>query len=112
MADEPHQEAEEAPAGPGISVNSIMDTKVKVAVEIGRCRIGMGKLLKLKTGSIVELERLAGEPLDIFVHGTRIAKGEVVAVGNKFGIRLTEIAASINSTIKAAKEEELLNDHR
>ena len=66
--------------------------EVKLTVEVGNTEIKIKDLLRLNEGSVVELERLAGEPLDILANGTRIAKGEVVMVGEKFGIRFTEVA--------------------
>ena len=67
--------------------------EVKLTVEVGNTEIKIKDLLRLNEGSVVELERLAGEPLDILANGTKIAKGEVVMVGEKFGIRFTEVAA-------------------
>ena len=66
--------------------------EVRLTVEVGNTEIKIKDLLRLKEGSVVELERLAGEPLDILANGTKIAKGEVVMVGEKFGIRFTEVA--------------------
>ncbi|MCU0990084.1 MAG: flagellar motor switch protein FliN, partial [Xanthomonadales bacterium] len=69
----------------------ILDIPVQLAVELGRTRISIRNLLQLAHGSVVELEALAGEPLDVLVNGTLIAQGEVVVVNEKFGIRLTDI---------------------
>jgi flagellar motor switch protein FliN/FliY len=69
----------------------ILDIEVTIAMEIGRARIPIRTLLQLNQGSVVELERLAGEPLDVLVNGTLIAHGEVVMVNEKFGIRLTDV---------------------
>jgi flagellar motor switch protein FliN/FliY len=69
----------------------IMDIPVTLTVELGRTRISIRNLLQLAHGSIVELEGLAGEPMDVLVNGTLIAQGEVVVVNDKFGIRLTDI---------------------
>ena len=66
--------------------------EVKLTVEVGNTEIKIKDLLRLNEGSVVDLERLAGEPLDILANGTKIAKGEVVMVGEKFGIRFTEVA--------------------
>jgi flagellar motor switch protein FliN/FliY len=66
--------------------------EVKLTVEVGNTEIKIKDLLRLNEGSVVELERLAGEPLDILANGTKIAKGEVVMVGEKFGIRFTEVS--------------------
>lgn len=67
--------------------------EVKLTVEVGNTEIKIKDLLRLNEGSVVELDRLAGDPLDILANGTRIAKGEVVMVGEKFGIRFTEVVA-------------------
>ena len=65
--------------------------EVKLTVEVGNTEIAIKDLLRLNEGSVVELDRLAGDPLDILANGTKIAKGEVVMVGEKFGIRFTEV---------------------
>lgn len=69
----------------------ILDIPVTLTVEIGRASMSIRNLLQLNQGSVVELERLAGEPLDVFVNGTLIAHGEVVVVNDTFGIRLTDV---------------------
>ncbi|RTL57776.1 MAG: flagellar motor switch protein FliN [Rhodocyclaceae bacterium] len=69
----------------------ILDIPVNLAVELGRTRIAIRNLLQLAHGSVVELDGLAGEPLNVLVNGTLIAQGEVVVVNDKFGIRLTDI---------------------
>ena len=69
----------------------IMDIPVNLTVELGRTKISIRNLLQLAHGSVVELEGLAGEPLDVLVNGTLIAQGEVVVVNDRFGIRLTDI---------------------
>jgi len=82
-----------APAAPSTASNMdmILDIPVCIALEIGRTRISIRNLLQLNQGSVVELDRLAGEPLDVLVNGTLIAHGEVVMVNEKFGIRLTDV---------------------
>jgi flagellar motor switch protein FliN/FliY len=72
-------------------LDMILDIPVTIALEIGRTRVSIRNLLQLNQGSIVELDRLAGEPLDVLVNGTLIAHGEVVMVNEKFGIRLTDV---------------------
>ena len=69
----------------------IMDIPVRLTVELGRTRISIRNLLQLAHGSVVELDGLAGEPMDVLINGTLIAQGEVVVVNDKFGIRLTDI---------------------
>jgi len=73
------------------SLDMILDIPVTMSVEIGRTKININNLLKLNQGSVVELDRLAGEPMDVVVNGTLIAHGEVVVVNEKFGVRLTDI---------------------
>lgn len=74
-----------------MSLDALLDVPLTLSIEFGRTQISIGELLKLKPGSIVELDRTASEPLDILVNGTRVARGEVVVVNQKFGIRLTDI---------------------
>ena len=74
-----------------IQLDAILDVPVTISMEIGRTQIAIRNLLQLNQGSVVELDRLAGEPMDVLVNGTLIAKGEVVVVNEKFGIRLTDI---------------------
>jgi flagellar motor switch protein FliN/FliY len=74
-----------------VNLNMLLDVPVTIAMEIGRSRITIRNLLQLNQGSVVELDRLAGEPLDVLVNGTLIAHGEVVVVNEKFGIRLTDV---------------------
>ena len=78
-------------ANSDIKLDAILDVPVTIAMEIGRTRINIHNLLQLNQGSVVELDRLAGEPMDVLVNGTLVAKGEVVVVNEKFGIRLTDI---------------------
>jgi flagellar motor switch protein FliN/FliY len=79
--------------GSEVSLDLILDVGVTVALEVGRTRITVRELLQLTQGSILELDRLAGEPLDVLVNGVRIARGEVVVVNEKFGIRLIEVVS-------------------
>ena len=73
------------------NLDMILDIPVTIAVEIGRSKITINNLLKLNQGAVVELDRLAGEPMDVLVNGTLIAHGEIVVVNEKFGVRLTDI---------------------
>jgi len=74
-----------------VNLDVILDVPVTLSMEVGRTRIPIRNLLQLNQGSVVELDREAGEPLDVFVNGTLIAHGEVVVVNEKFGIRLTDV---------------------
>lgn len=78
-------------SGAGTDIDLIMDVPVQLTVELGRTRLTIKNLLQLGQGSVVELDGLAGEPMDIFVNGYLIAQGEVVVVEDKYGIRLTDI---------------------
>ncbi len=80
-------------AGPenGADLRRLSDVLMELSVEIGRTRMTVGEMLQLRAGSIVTLERLAGEPVDLLVNGTPIARGEVVIVDEQFGLRVTEI---------------------
>jgi flagellar motor switch protein FliN/FliY len=78
-------------ANAGNDLNMILDIPVQLTVELGRTRIPIKHILQLAQGSVVELETLAGEPMDVLVNGYLIAQGEVVVVNDKFGIRLTDI---------------------
>ncbi len=82
-----HQNIQEA------HIEVIMDVPITLSLEIGRTRITIRDLLQLNPGSVVKLERMAGEPMDIMVNGCLIAKGEVVTVGEKFGVRIAEVVS-------------------
>lgn len=77
--------------GTETNMDVILDIPVTISMEIGRTEISIQNLLQLNQGSVVELDRLAGEPMDVLVNGTLIAHGEVVVVNEKFGIRLTDV---------------------
>jgi len=74
-----------------LNLDVVLDIPVTLSMEVGRSRISIRNLLQLNQGSVVELERATGEPLDVYVNGTLIAHGEVVVVNDKFGIRLTDV---------------------
>jgi flagellar motor switch protein FliN/FliY len=74
-----------------VNLDVILDVPVTLSLEVGRTRLPIRSLLQLNQGSVVELERAAGEPLDVFVNGTLVAHGEVVVVNEKFGIRLVDV---------------------
>ena len=76
------------------TLDNILEIPVTVTVEIGSTKVAIRNLLQLNQGSVVELDRLAGEPLDVLVNGTLIAHGEVVVVNDKFGIRLTDVISA------------------
>jgi flagellar motor switch protein FliN/FliY len=74
-----------------VNLDVILDIPVTIAMEIGRTKLSIRNLLQLNQGSVVELDRMAGEPMDVLVNGTLVAHGEVVVVNEKFGIRLTDV---------------------
>jgi len=76
-------------------LDAILDIPVTISMEVGRSNISIRNLLQLNQGSVVELDRVAGEALDVMVNGTLIAHGEVVVVNDKFGIRLTDVISQI-----------------
>ena len=84
-------QAENAVINGEVSLDAILDVPVVISMEIGRTKISIRNLLQLNQGSVVELDRLAGEPMDVMVNGTLIAQGEVVVVNDKFGVRLTDV---------------------
>jgi flagellar motor switch protein FliN/FliY len=97
-----HEEIEYAPleASPvtvdaAADLRRLQDVPVELAVEIGRTRMTIGETLGLRPGSIVALNRLAGEPVDLLVNGKAIARGEVVAIDEEFGLRVTEVVSPV-----------------
>jgi flagellar motor switch protein FliN len=93
----------EKPAGAAssedLNLDVILDVPVTLSMEIGRTQINIRNLLQLNQGSVVELDRFAGEPLDVLVNGTLVAHGEVVVINDKFGIRLTDVI-SVSERVK------------
>jgi flagellar motor switch protein FliN/FliY len=77
-----------------LDLGMVLDIPVTISMEIGRAKINIRNLLQLSQGSVVELDRLAGEPMDVLVNDTLIAHGEVVVVNDKFGIRLTDVISA------------------
>lgn len=87
----------------GNDINMILDIPVQLTVELGRTRIPIKHILQLAQGSVIELDSLAGEPMDVLVNGFLIAQGEVVVVNDKFGIRLTDIVTPSERMRRLAK---------
>jgi flagellar motor switch protein FliN/FliY len=79
------------PAVPAANVQLLLDVSMQITVELGRAQLTVARLLELAPGSVIELDRLAGEPLDVVVNGKLIARGEVVVVDENFGVRITEV---------------------
>lgn len=81
------------PVSGDVNLDVILDVPVTLSMEVGRTRVPIRNLLQLNQGSVIELDRAAGEPLDVFVNGTLIAHGEVVVINERFGIRLTDVVS-------------------
>jgi flagellar motor switch protein FliN/FliY len=81
----------DAPAGAPSDLDLVLDIPVQVTVELGRTKLPIARILQLAPGSVIELDNLAGSPLDVYVNGCLIAQGEVVVVNDRFGIRVTDI---------------------
>jgi flagellar motor switch protein FliN/FliY len=87
------QPAVAAVSASNVNLDMILDVSVTVSIEVGRARMSISELLKLSQGAIIELDRMAGEPLDVLVNDTLVARGEIVVVKDKFGIMLTEVVS-------------------
>ena len=100
---EQESQALTAPPPKDVDLNVILDVDVTLELEVGRTSLSVRELLQLNQGSVVELDRLAGEPLDVLVNGTLVAHGDVVVVNNNYGIRLTDVV-SPSERIKKVNE--------
>lgn len=83
--------AENNGAGANQRLELLLDVPLELSVELGRTRMAIHKVLSLTGGSVIELDKLAGEPLDILLNGRLVAKGEAVVIGDKFGVRITDV---------------------
>jgi flagellar motor switch protein FliN/FliY len=81
----------------GVDLRRLSDVPVEVTVEMGRTKMTVGETLELRHGSIVALDRMAGEPVDLLVNGTPIARGEVVVIDEQFGLRITDVVGQASS---------------
>ncbi len=99
----PQLGAGSAPA-PRDDIDLVLDIPVQLTVELGRTRIPIKHILQLAQGSVIELDALAGEPMDVLVNGFLIAQGEVVVVNDKFGIRLTDIVTPSERLRRLSKQ--------
>jgi len=84
----------------GFDLDFILDIPLTLTVELGRCRMLINELLQLGQGSVVELQKIAGEPMDVYVNQRLIARGEVVVINEKFGVRLTDIISPAERILK------------
>jgi len=92
--------------GDGADLRRLHDVPVELAVEIGRTRMTIGQTLELRPGSVVSLNRLAGEPVDLLINGKPIARGEVVVIDEEFGLRVTDVVSSGRSIEDEAETAE------
>jgi flagellar motor switch protein FliN/FliY len=90
--------------GDGADLRRLHDVPVELAVEIGRTRMTIGQTLELRPGSVVSLNRLAGEPVDLLINGKPIARGEVVVIDEEFGLRVTDVVSSTHALEDEAVE--------
>jgi flagellar motor switch protein FliN len=93
-------------AGDGADLRRLHDVPVELAVEIGRTRMTIGQTLELRPGSVVSLNRLAGEPVDLLINGKPIARGEVVVIDEEFGLRVTDVVSTGRSLEDEAETAE------
>jgi flagellar motor switch protein FliN/FliY len=84
-----------------VPISMLLDLTLPVAIELGRTNMTVQEILRLGRGSVIQLERLAGEPIDVYVGDRRFAEGEVVVLGEQFGVRITRILATAPATIAA-----------
>ncbi len=107
-APDPFVPTEEMPAGglgDAASLALLYDLTMPVAIELGRTRMSVQEILALGRGSVIQLDRLAGEPIDVFVGDRKFAEGEVVVVGEQFGVRVTRLVSPTPFTPETAAEE-------
>lgn len=90
---QPSPAGENVEGGGDVNLDVILDVSVTLSMEVGRTRVPIRNLLQLNQGSVVELDRAAGEPLDVYVNGTLVAHGEVVVINDKFGVRLLDVVS-------------------
>lgn len=93
VQDTPHEPERNSGSGAEINLDALLDVQVTLSVEIGRSRLPIKQLLTLNQGAVIELDREVNEPLDLLVNGTLMARGEVVVVDGKFGLRLIDIVS-------------------
>lgn len=96
--------AADTPQDRGPDLSRVLDIQVQVSVELGRTRMPIRQILQLNQGSVVDLDAIAGEPVDVLVNGQLIAKGDIVVVDNKFGVRLTSVVTAQDRVGRLGKQ--------
>ncbi len=101
LSELPQQPAARAPmaAGAAGSLDALLDVSLPVAIEFGRTHMTVQEVLELGNGSVIQLDRMVGEPIDIFVSDRKLAEGEVVVIGEHFGVRITRIVAGADAPV-------------
>jgi flagellar motor switch protein FliN/FliY len=87
------------PMGSGGSLDTLLDMSLPVAIEFGRTHMTVQEVLELGSGSVIQLDRMVGEPIDIYVSDRKLAEGEVVVIGEHFGVRITRIVAGADQPV-------------
>lgn len=96
---QPGARAATMPMGAGGSLDTLLDMSLPVAIEFGRTHMTVQEVLELGSGSVIQLDRMVGEPIDIYVSDRKLAEGEVVVIGEHFGVRITRIVAGADQPI-------------
>lgn len=112
MSDKKQENGSKVNTPPSNNISLLMDVTINVTVELGRARLSIREILELGEGSIIELQKLAGEPVDLLVNGKLIAKGEVVVIDECFGVRVTEIINSNDILIENIYKTDTVNDKK
>ncbi|WP_297276732.1 flagellar motor switch protein FliN [uncultured Brachyspira sp.] len=112
MSDKKQDNEPKLNAAPSSNISLLMDVSINVTVELGRARLSIREILELGEGSIIELQKLAGEPVDLLVNGKLIAKGEVVVIDECFGVRITDIMNSTDILVENISKTDAENNKK
>ncbi|MEI0604952.1 flagellar motor switch protein FliN [Brachyspira alvinipulli] len=112
MSDKKQENEPKLNAAPSGNISLLMDVSINVTVELGRARLSIREILELGEGSIIELQKLAGEPVDLLVNGKLIAKGEVVVIDECFGVRITDIMNSTDILVENISKTDAENNKK
>ncbi|WP_028330682.1 flagellar motor switch protein FliN [Brachyspira alvinipulli] len=112
MSDKKQENESKVNATPSSNISLLMDVSINVTVELGRARLSIREILELGEGSIIELQKLAGEPVDLLVNGKLIARGEVVVIDECFGVRITDIMNSTDILVENISKTDTSNNKK